>query len=305
MSAGPADATGRRPGAIGYRAGMPVAVVTDSTAYLPPELVQAHRLTVVPLTVVLNGVEGLEGVEIFPADATRALTGRRVSVSTSRPSPEQFARTYRELLDAGAEGVVSVHLSAGLSGTMEAAELAAAQLGERVTVVDSRSCGMGLGFPAVAAARAAEQGADLADVRAAAVETVARTAIFFYVDTLEFLRRGGRINAAEALLGTALSVKPIMDMPDGRIVLRDKVRTASRGVARLVDLAVEAAGDAQVDLAVHHLAAPHRAEDLLGALAARLGDRLHDAYVSEAGAAVAAHAGPGLACVVIHRHPAP
>ena len=284
---------------------MPVAVVTDSTAYLPPELVQAHRLTVVPLTVVLNGVEGLEGVEIFPADATRALTGRRVSVSTSRPSPEQFARTYRELLDAGAEGVVSVHLSAGLSGTVEAAELAAAQLGERVTVVDSRSCGMGLGFPAVVAARAAEQGADLAGVRAAAVETAARTAIFFYVDTLEFLRRGGRINAAEALLGTALSVKPIMDMPDGRIVLRDKVRTASRGVARLVDLAAAAAGDAQVDLAVHHLAAPHRAEDLLGALAARLGDRLHDAYVSEAGAAVAAHAGPGLACVVIHRHPAP
>ncbi|MEV6812853.1 DegV family protein [Micromonospora sp. NPDC051296] len=282
---------------------MPVAVVTDSTAYLPLELVQAHRLTVVPLTVVLNGVEGLEGVEIFPADATRALTGRRVSVSTSRPSPEQFARTYRELLDAGADGVVSVHLSAGLSGTVEAAELAAAQFGDRVTVVDSRSCGMGLGFPAVAAARAAEEGADLAGVRAAAVDAVARTTIFFYVDTLEFLRRGGRINAAEALLGTALSVKPIMHMPDGGIVLRDKVRTASRGVARLVDLAVEAAGDAQVDLAVHHLAAPQRAEDLLGALAARLGDRLHDAYVSEAGAAVAAHAGPGLACVVIHRHP--
>ncbi|PZG16983.1 fatty acid-binding protein DegV [Micromonospora craterilacus] len=282
---------------------MPVAVVTDSTAYLPPELVQAHRLTVVPLTVVLNGVEGLEGVELFPADATRALTGRRVSVSTSRPSPEQFAGTYRELLDAGAEGVVSVHLSAGLSGTVEAAELAAAQFGDRVTVVDSRSCGMGLGFPAVAAARAAEEGADLAGVRAAAVDAVARTTIFFYVDTLEFLRRGGRINAAEALLGTALSVKPIMHMPDGGIVLRDKVRTASRGVARLVDLAVEAAGDAQVDLAVHHLAAPQRAEDLLGALAARLGARLHDAYVSEAGAAVAAHAGPGLACVVIHRHP--
>ncbi|WP_433529504.1 DegV family protein [Micromonospora sp. CA-263727] len=284
---------------------MPVAVVTDSTAYLPPELVPAHRLTVVPLTVVLNGVEGLEGVEIFPADATRALTGRRVSVSTSRPSPEQFARTYRELLDAGAEGVVSVHLSAGLSGTVEAAELAAAQLGDRVTVVDSRSCGMGLGFPAIAAARAAGEGADLAGVRAAAVAAVGRTGIFFYVDTLEFLRRGGRINAAEALLGTALSVKPILHMPDGGIVLRDKVRTASRGVARLVDLAVEAAGDAEVDLAVHHLAAPQRAEALLAALAARLGDRLHDAYVSEAGAAVAAHAGPGLACVVIHRHPTP
>jgi DegV family protein with EDD domain len=284
---------------------MPVAVVTDSTAYLPPELVRRYRPTVVPLTVVLAGVEGLEGVETFPADVTRALRARRVSVSTSRASPEQFGRTYRELLDAGAEGVVSVHLSAGLSGTVEAAELAAAELGDRVSVVDSRSCGMGLGFPVIAAARAVERGADLTGVRAAAVDAIGRISIYFYVDTLEFLRRGGRINAAEALLGTALSVKPILHMPEGGIVLRDKVRTASRGMARLADLAVEAAGDVPVDLAVHHLDAPQRAADLVGTLTARLGDRLRDVYVSEAGAAVAAHVGPGLACVVIHRRPAP
>ncbi|SCE96447.1 EDD domain protein, DegV family [Micromonospora purpureochromogenes] len=282
---------------------MPVAVVTDSTAYLPPELVRAHRLTVVPLTVVLNGAEGLEGIETFPADATRVLGGRRVSVSTSRPAPEQFARTYRELLDGGADAVLSVHLSAELSGTVEAARLAAAELGDRVEVVDSRSTGMGLGFPVLAAATAAAAGADLPGVRQAALDTVDRTTIYFYVDTLEFLRRGGRINAAEALLGTALSVKPIMHMPDGAIVVRDKVRTASRGVARLVDLAVEAAGDADVDLGVHHLAAPQRAEQLLDALTERLGDRLHDTYVSEAGAVVAAHAGPGLASVVVHRRP--
>ncbi|MGS2617567.1 DegV family protein [Micromonospora sp. LZ34] len=284
---------------------MPVAVVTDSTAYLPPELLSAHRPTVVPLTVVLNGAEGLEGIETFPADATRALGGRRVSVSTSRPAPEQFVRTYRRLLDAGADGVVSVHISAELSGTVEAARLATAEFGDRVAVVDSRSCGMGLGFPVVAAATAADRGADLPAVRDAALAAVGRTTMWFYVDTLEFLRRGGRIGAAEALLGTALSVKPIMHMPDGAIVLKDRVRTASRGVARLVDLAVEAAGDAEVDLAVHHLAAPQRAESLLTALRERLGDRLHDAYVSEAGAVVAAHAGPGLACVVVHRRPAP
>ncbi|MGY0002818.1 DegV family protein [Micromonospora sp. I033] len=282
---------------------MPVAVVTDSTAYLPPELVRAHRLTVVPLTVVLNGAEGLEGVETFPDDATRVLSGRRVTVSTSRPAPEQFAQVYRELLAAGADGVVSVHLSAELSGTVEAARLAATEIGERVTVVDSRSTGMGLGFPVLAAAAAAAGGADLSGVRQAALDAVDRTTIFFYVDTLEFLRRGGRINAAEALLGTALSVKPIMHMPDGTIVVRDKVRTASRGVARLVDLAVEAAGDAQVDLAVHHLGAPQRAEQLVAALTERLGDRLHETHVSEAGAVVAAHAGPGLACVVVHRRP--
>ncbi|MEV6801872.1 DegV family protein [Micromonospora rifamycinica] len=282
---------------------MPVAVVTDSTAYLPPEPVRAHRLTVVPLTVVLNGAEGLEGVETFPADATRVLGGRRVSVSTSRPSPAQFVTTYRRLLADGADGVVSVHLSAELSGTVESARLAAAEVGDRVEVVDSRATGMGLGFPALAAATAAETGVDLAGVRAAALAAVERTTIYFYVDTLEFLRRGGRINAAEALLGTALSVKPIMHMPDGTIVVRDKVRTASRGMARLIDLAVEAAADADVDLGVHHLAAPHRAAHLVEALSARLGDRLHDTYVSEAGAVVAAHAGPGLASVVVHRRP--
>lgn len=252
---------------------------------------------------MLNGAEGLEGVESFPADATRALNGRRVSVSTSRPAPAQFVRTYRRLLDGGADGIVSVHLSAELSGTVESARLAAADFGGRVAVVDSRSCGMGTGFPAVAAAEAAAAGVNLTDVRDAAQRAVARTTIYFYVDTLEFLRRGGRINAASALLGTALSVKPIMYMPDGAIVLRDRVRTVSRGVARLVDLAVEAAGEADVDLALHHLAAPQRAEALRVALAVRLGDRLRDTYVSEAGAVVAAHAGPGLAGVVVHRRP--
>ncbi|WBB79659.1 DegV family protein [Micromonospora sp. WMMD882] len=280
---------------------MPVAVVTDSTAYLPPELVREHRLTVVPLTVVLNGAEGLEGVETRPEEAARALGGRRVSVSTSQPAPERFGQTYRRLLAEGADGVLSVHLSAGLSGTVEGARAAATEFGGRVAVVDSRSAGMGIGFPVLAAARAAARAAQLPEVRDAAQAAVARTTIFFYVDTLEFLRRGGRISAAEALLGTALSVKPIMHMLDGAIVVRDKVRTASRGVTRLTELAVEVAGADEVDLAVHHLAAPQRAEQLLDALRGRLGDQVRDTYLTEAGAVVAAHAGPGLASVVVHR----
>ncbi|MEV4625187.1 DegV family protein [Micromonospora sp. NPDC049523] len=286
---------------------MPVAVATDSTAYLPdpptgPAAVAAEtRLTVVPLTVVLNGVPGLEGIEVSPADVSRAMTGRRAAVSTSRPSPEQFVDAYRRLFEQGATGIVSVHLSAELSGTVEAATLAAAEFDHRVTVIDSRSTGMGLGFPALAAARAAAHGADLAEVAQATRDAIDRTFTFFYVDTLEFLRRGGRINAAEALFGTALSVKPILHVRDGRIAVRDKVRTASRGLARLVDLAVAAADESAVDVAVHHLAAPERAEALAEALAVRLGDRLHDRHVTEAGAVVGAHAGPGLACVVVHR----
>ncbi|MFY1698726.1 MULTISPECIES: DegV family protein [unclassified Solwaraspora] len=305
---------------------MPVAVVTDSTAYLPGTLADRPSLTVVPLTVVVDGVAHQEGLDLTPADVARALSVRRPAVSTSRPAPEQFVETYRRLLatdgpqatddrdgprtQGGSDGpagrasaIVSVHLSAELSGTVEAAELAAREVGpDRVAVVDSGSTGMGLGFPALAAAAVAAAGGDLHEVRSAAVETAARTRTLFYVDTLEHLRRGGRITAASALLGTALSVKPILHMQDGRIVLRDKVRTATRALAKLVDLAWAEAGDAvAVDVAVHHLGDPDRATMLLAQLAERLGDRLRDSYVAPIGAVVTAHAGPGLVSIVVHR----
>jgi DegV family protein with EDD domain len=280
---------------------MPVAVVTDSTAYLPAELGGSYELTVVPLTVVINGSEGLEGLEIQPAEVARALGGRRAAVSTSRPAPSQFVAAYRQLLDAGADGVVSIHLSAKLSGTFEAASLAALEVGPRVEVVDSGTAGMGLGFAALAAAAAAREGQDLASVRRVAVEHADRVSTLFYVDTLEFLRRGGRIGAASALLGTALAVKPILYMADGAIVVKDRVRTAGRALAKLVDLAVEASGDGEADIAVHHLEQPDRAAALADAITMRLGDRLRDCYITEVGAVVAAHVGPGLAGVVVHR----
>lgn len=280
---------------------MPVAVVTDSTAYLPAELDGRYELTVVPLTVVINGDSGLEGKEVTPSDVARALTGRRGQISTSRPAPAQFVSAYRELLDAGADGVLSVHLSAKLSGTYDAAVIAAEEVGDRVRVVDSRTTGMGLGFVALGATTAAANGAGLDEVYRAAQHHTDRTSILFYVDTLEFLRRGGRIGAAEALLGTALSVKPILHVADGAIVVRDKVRTAGRALARLVDLAVEASGDGEVDIAVHHLGAPDRAAALADAVTMRLEDRIRDCYLTEIGAVVAAHVGPGVAGIVIHR----
>ena len=160
---------------------------------------------------------------------------------------------------------------------------------------------MGLGFPALAAAEAAATGADLSGVRTAALAAVDRTTTLFYVDTLEYLRRGGRVGATSALLGTALSVKPILRVTDGVIVVCEKVRTASRALGRLVDLACEAAGESPVDLAVHHLVATGRAAALRDALADRLGAHVHTSYATEVGAAVAAHVGPGLACVVVYR----
>lgn len=280
---------------------MPVAVVTDSTAYLPAEVVATYPVTVVPLTVVIDGVDGREGADVTPADVVRALRHRRASVLTSRPAPEEFAQVYRRLLDGGADGVVSVHLSAQLSGTVEAATLAAAPFGGRVAVVDTRSVGMGLGFPALAAAAVAVRGGDVPAVRGAALAAVERTSAAFYVDTLEFLRRGGRVSTVAALLGTALSVKPILQLVDGVIALRDKVRTTSRALARLVDVAVEAAGEAEVDVAIHHLDGAQRAQHVATALTERLGGRLRSRYVIEIGGVVAAHAGPGLVGVVVHR----
>jgi DegV family protein with EDD domain len=279
---------------------MSVAVVTDSTADLPPELVTARGITVVPLVVTINGVEGLEGEDVTPTGVAGALAARG-TVTTSRPAPEAFTRVYRSLLDAGATGVVSVHISGELSGTCDSARLAAADLAPSVTVVDSRSTGMGLGFAVLAAASTAAEGADPSSVRQAALEAAARTDTYFYVDTLEYLRRGGRIGAAAALLGSALSVKPILHMVEGAIVVREKVRTSSRALARLVDIAVETAGTSQVDVAVHHLANPARAEALAAALADRLDDRLRERHVCEIGAAIAAHVGPGLLSVVVHR----
>src|SRR5918997_5164481 len=180
---------------------MVVAVVTDSTAYLPARLLEQYAVEVVPLYVVMAGHSGREGEDIGPADVARALGSRGQRVSTSRPTPGDFVAAYRRRLAAGADHIVSVHLSAELSGTVDAARLAAAQVGEHVvTVVDTRSTAMGSGFAVLAAARAAAEGAGATEVAAAANRTAARTHTFFVVDTLEHLRRGGRIGSAASLL---------------------------------------------------------------------------------------------------------
>lgn len=278
-----------------------VAIITDSTAYLPAGLAETMSVTVVPLHVVLDGVAGIEGVDVTPAEVAAALTGRRASVTTSQPSPGTFLAAYRAALDAGANAVVSVHISAELSGTVQAARLAAHEVGPAVTVVDSRSTAMGLGFAVLAAAEVAAAGGDAEAAVASARATAERTTTMFYVDTLEYLRRGGRIGAAQKWLGTALAVKPLLHVADGQIVPLEKVRTTSRAIARLEELVVAAAGGAEVDLAVQHLAAPQRATDLAQRLTARLAG-VRTSYLSEVGAVVGAHVGPGLLGVVIVRH---
>ncbi|WP_067178546.1 DegV family protein [Microtetraspora niveoalba] len=276
---------------------MPVAVVTDSTAYLDEPEIARHGITVVPLHVAIGGREFDDTEDPARVGVAEALRDH-APVTTSQPAPQRFAAAYAEAAARGADGVVSVHLSGALSGTAEAARLAAKESPVPVEVVDSGSVGMGLGFPVLAAAETARRGASLADVASTAKASAAATRSIFYVDTLEYLRRGGRIGAAATLLGSALAIKPLLNLEDGTITVLEKVRTAHRAIARLEDLAVEAAGGGAVRVAVQHLGAAERARTLADALASRI-PAAAPPLVVEVGAVIGAHVGPGLLAVTV------
>ncbi|WP_410569474.1 DegV family protein [Amycolatopsis sp. cmx-4-61] len=279
---------------------MSVAVVTDSTAHLPEGFAERHAVRVVPLHVLVDGVVSLDGVETGPAAVAEAMKQRKI-VTTSRPTPTEFVKEYEAAFAEGAEEIVSVHLSSELSGTWEAAVLAAQEVGpDRVRVVDSRTTAMGLGFAALHAASAASAGASAEAVEAAAVTAAGCSSTMFVVETLDHLRRGGRIGPAAALLGTALAVKPVLHMSDGRILPLEKVRTMNRAIARLVELAAQAAAEDDVELAVHHLASPERAVELANRLEEAV-PRSAGCVVSELGAVIGAHTGPGVLGVVVQR----
>jgi DegV family protein with EDD domain len=225
------------------------------------------------------------------------------SVKTSRPSPGQFEQAYRAAQLRGFESIVSVHISGELSGTADAARLGAARVGIPVDVVDTRTVGMAQGMAVQAAVEAAAAGADQAAVAAAATVQASRTKVFFYVPSLEQLRRGGRIGAAASLLGTMLAIKPILAVDGGRIVPLEKVRSAARAVARLEEIVVAAAAPRpgeSVCLAVHHFGNPEEAESLAVRLEAALPD-CPPAQISSLPAVLAAHAGLGVLAVIVGR----
>ena len=282
---------------------MTVAIVTDSTAYLPQALAAAWNIEVVPMTVVIAG-RAMDEDEVSSEQVVQSLESWQI-VTTSGPNPERLLTVYRQLAKAGATHIVSVHISSLMSGTYASALGAAAQASIPVTVVDSHTVGMALGFAAIAGAKVAASGGTPEQVTSIIEQTAAQSAQYFYVDTLEHLRRGGRINAGQALLGQAFSVKPLLTVHDGRVEQAEKVRTSSRALTRLVELAADKAKDmaGPVDVAVHHLAAGDRAEEVLGKISARLKDRLgNQPTITEVGAAVGAHVGPGMVAVVVAPH---
>jgi DegV family protein with EDD domain len=276
-------------------------VVTDSTASLPPEVAEQRGILVVPLQVVIGATVYDEG----PGGATPEMVAEALKefrpVSTSRPAPAYLAEVYANAAADGATEILSIHLSAEMSGTHESALLAAREAPVPVTVVDSRQVGVATGYAALTAADVLDAGGSVAEAAEAARARAAAATALFYVDTLEYLRRGGRIGAAAALLGGALSVKPLLRIDEGRVVNLDRVRTSARALSRMEDLVVEAAGDQQVDLCVSHLANPDRAGELADRLGVRLAANLEgrEVWCGELGAVLGAHVGPGMvaACV--------
>ncbi|WP_077487890.1 DegV family protein [Sinomonas mesophila] len=278
------------------------AVVTDSAAALPAswseEFARLGCFASVTLPVMAGDEIFTEGQDVDTALGVALAAGR--PVRTSRPSPGQFERAYRSFEEAGFEGVVSLHLSGGLSGTADAARLAAERVGIPVEVVDSRTAGMALGFAVRDAVLAAADGADPAAVRDATLARLAGSEALFYVPSLEQLRRGGRIGTAASLIGTMLAIKPILTLQDGLIVPLERVRTSARALTRLRELALDkCAACGAPDLAVHYFGNADEAEEFAAGLARAVGATDGGIVVTPLPAVLAAHTGLGVLAVVV------
>lgn len=278
---------------------MTVAIVTDSSASLDPADAEREQITVVPLKVVIGADTHDEGSPDLTSDMIAEALSTFVPVSTSRPTPADFLTAYERLAAEGADEIVSVHLSAKMSGTHDSARLAADRSPIPVAVVDTRQVGLGVGFAAGRAAAARDAGGDVDAVVAAAERAAESTTVLLYVDTLEYLRRGGRVGSAAALIGSALAVKPILTLTDGKVAPLEKVRTTTRALGRLEALTVEAAEACEdgYDIGVQHLANLTIAQQVAGRLADQLGR--DSVPVDEVGAAIGAHVGPGMVSVTV------
>ncbi len=275
-----------------------IGIVTDSTSSLSPEDAAKEQITVVPLQVIIGAETYTEGADVT-ADMIADALAAFVPVSTSRPTPDDFLAVYEELAAEGAEAIVSIHLSSRMSGTLESAQLASKQSSVPVTCIDSGQVGVATGFAAGRAARARDAGEDLAGVAEAARKAGESSTVLMYVDTLEYLRRGGRVGAASALIGSALAVKPILTITDGMVVPLERVRTQAKAIGRLEALAVEKAEACEdgFDIGVQHLASLTVATAVAERLATALGRE--SIAVDEVGAAIGAHVGPGMIGVTV------
>lgn len=269
-----------------------VAVVVDSTANIPPDLVQQYHIHVIPQTVNWEDKSYLEDVTITAEEFYTRLPASKVNPTTSQPSAGEFYEFFSKVAET-AESIVAIHISEYLSGTLSSARTAVEMMGGYpMEIVDSRSASMGLGLITLAAARAAAAGQDYQSVAALARSLVPKTRVVFVVDTLEYLHRGGRIGGAKRLIGSMLSVKPLLHLADGRIEPMASVRTKKKAVQHMLDtVQQDMGGKSNIHLAVLHAAAAEEA----AALAATLRSALQpvELAIGGIGPVIGTHVGPG------------
>ena len=269
-----------------------VAVVTDSTSSLTQAMGRTLGIQVVPIYLLAEGQMYRDGVDLDAGTFYRLLRDKDHLPTSSQPTVDDFLQVYRPLSQQ-AEAIVSIHLSHHMSGTLDSALAASQQLPDiPISVIDSRSISMGLGLIAIAAARACAAGQDAAQVVRLVEETIPRMNVIFTVETLDYLRKGGRIGGAAALLGSVLEIKPVLYVKDGRIELLERQRTRQRSIERIIRLMMERTGSCKcVYASVFHCAVPAEAQ----ALADRVMDRFQgvELVVTEAGPIIGTHAGPG------------
>ncbi|MCB0118825.1 MAG: DegV family protein [Anaerolineales bacterium] len=270
------------------------AIVTDSTAYIPPELTQKHGITVTPQILIWDDQTFRDGVDIQPVEFYTRLKGAKVMPSTSQVSPATMQEVFQGFVDKDMP-VLGIFISSKLSGTLQSAKQAKEMMGsagEKVALVDSQSTAMALGFQALAAARAMEAGASLEECAAVAEKAHERTGVFFAVDTLEFLHRGGRIGGAQRFIGSALNLKPILAVQEGKVEGVERIRTKSKAHDRILELVSEQVkGKSNVRIATLHANAADDAKSLLDRANASLSPA--ETLFTEVSPVVGTHAGPG------------
>lgn len=271
-----------------------VALVSDSTAYLPGDLVTKYSITITPQSLIWGEEHFLDGVDILPDEFYKRLASSKDMPTTAQVSVVTMKNTFASLLEKGYD-ILGMFISSKLSGTVQSAIQGKEMLskaGDRIAIVDTLSTSMAMGFQLLTVARAIAAGANLAECQQLAVETQKHTGVFFVVETLEFLRRGGRIGGAAAFLGTTLNIKPILQLREGRIEAVEKVRTKGKAYERVIALIdQEVAGRTPVRLAVLHANAEADARAILKAGA----DAIHpvETVFTSVSPVVGTHAGPG------------
>ena len=272
-----------------------IAVVTDSTSWMPRDLLAKYNITMAPQLLIWGDQTLRDGIDIQPDEFYARIKTAKVMPTTSQVSIPTMESIFRERVEKGME-VIGIFVSSKLSGTIQSAMQAREMMGaagEKVHVVDSQATAMAMGFQVLATARAIADGANLADAIAVAEKARDHTGVYFAVDTLEFLHRGGRIGGAQRLLGTALNMKPVLALQDGRVEAIERIRTKSKAVDRVIEIVMEKTkGKSPIHLATLHANAPQEAKEMLERASKELNPV--EALFTEVSPVVGNHAGPGV-----------